>query len=361
MNKGSFEIKENVPLAALTTMKLGGPARYFLECSTVDDLRAGLTFAQEKQLPTHVLTGGSNTVFSDRGFSGLVLYIALKGVAWQAEGEYNYVTAAAGENWDEFVQICITKNLAGLECLSGIPGSVGATPVQNVGAYGQDVSQTITEVEAFNRQTLTLEKFSNQACHFAYRTSRFKESDKDKYIVTSVTFKLNINGSPTLKYPELIELLSKARPLNDLSPGQEQLQAVRQATLTLRRKKSMVIDDQDPNTRSCGSFFINALITPQHFTTLQKNWAQQMDSPIPHFPTGDKIKIPSAWLVEHAGFPKGYRKNGVGISTKHNLALINVNGTTEALLDLASQIQQAVKQRFEIDLIIEPIVVEDPN
>ena len=257
-------ITTNTPLAPLTTIKLGGTARYFADCQAVDQLREALTFARQKELSVYVLAGGSNTIFPDDGFNGLVIHVALTGRNFNGET----VTVAAGEVWDDLVQEAINQDLAGIETMSGVPGSVGATPMQNVGAYGQEVSQTITKVEALDRSTLEKVTFNNPECEFGYRTSRFKTRDYDKYIITRVTYQLRHNGAPTLAYPQLAEALAGGQALKGLAPGREQLQAVRDAVLNIRRRKSMVIDPADPNTRSCGSFFVNPVLSSQEIKEL---------------------------------------------------------------------------------------------
>lgn len=238
-------IKEQVPLASLTTIGLGGAARFFIECRTVAALREALSFAQSQKIPVYVLAGGSNTVFADSGYNGLVIKVALTGVINEAIGQFVDVTAQAGEDWDTLVAWSVRNNLAGVECLSGIPGTVGATPVQNVGAYGQDVAATIRQVQALDRQTLKIVEMENTDCAFAYRSSRFKYRDKGRYIITAVTYRMRSDGEPTVVYPRLAEILT----------GHATLQQVRQAVLGLRRRKSMIVDSTDPHSRSCGSFF----------------------------------------------------------------------------------------------------------
>lgn len=349
-----ISIQQNIPLALLTTIQLGGNASKFVSCASDQDIIDALTYAQGKNLPIHILGGGSNTVFSDTGFSGLVIHIAAKGISHEelTDGTVR-LTARAGENWDNVVQYAIEHNFTGIECLSGIPGSAGGTPYQNVGAYGQDVSETIETVCVIDRSTHTATEFSNQACEFGYRTSRFKTTDKDKYIITAVSFILTPNKPPIIKYPELQDAFDQT------ATGQDTLQQVRDAVLTLRKKKSMVIDKADPNSISCGSFFTNPIITEEELAAIPA----LHNSDIPQFPAGEEpndeqlIKLSAGWLIEHAGFSKGMQFGNVGISTNHSLALINRGGTTEELLTLAKKIQEAVKEKFEIQLEMEPVVV----
>lgn len=256
---------------------------------------------------------------------------------------------AAGEDWDAFVAECVERNLAGIETLSGIPGSAGATPIQNVGAYGQDVSQAIVSVKVLDTETLEEVEFSNEQCGFGYRSSRFKTEDAGRYVVVAVTFQLVKDGKPTLKYPQLIEKVG--------SRGQE-LAAVRRAVLELRRSKSMVIDESDPHSRSCGSFFMNVVFSKDDFEKfMQRIGRLKLKNEMPSFSSGDEVKVPAAWLVEQAGFEKGQRHGGVGISQNHMLALVNYEGTTEELLTLAEQIQRKVKDVFNVELKREPMVV----
>lgn len=332
-------IRENVSLAELTTIGLGGEARYFVSGATVEELKEAWLFARENNLPVHVLGGGSNTIFADQGFAGLVIKVGLKGIRFKGEG---LVLAAAGEEWDGVVKQCVERDLAGLECLSGVPGLVGAAPVQNLGAYGQQVASVIMEVEALDGQSLELVALANKQCQFGYRQSRFKKSGQGRYIITGVTFQLQPGGEPRLEYPELIKTAGRAPTLL----------GVRQAVLKLRRRKSMIVNSEDPHSRSCGSFFVNPLISRDDLARLQK------DHQVPYFEVGDDVKVPAAWLVEQAGFSKGFRQGGVGISPHHALALVNYGGTAKDLLALAEKIQIAVKKKFGVELEREPVAVD---
>ena len=343
-------ISESVDLAPHTTINLGGPARYFITCQTVDEVRAALQHANDQSLPVHILGGGSNTIFADAGFPGLIIKIALTGTTFTPEENTVTVTAAAGEKWDTLVEQCVAKNLAGLEGLSGIPGLVGAAPMQNIGAYGQEVATTITRVTTLDRQTLAEKTFTNAECQFAYRTSRFKTTDKDRYLITSVTFTLTPNGPATTTYQQVTDELTA----QGKDPAQATLADVRHTVLTLRRRKSMVIDPADPNTRSCGSFFLNPILRNTQFNELKQRSAADT---IPSFPAGDNVKIPAAWLIEQAGFSKGERRDNIGISENHTLALVNHGGTTAELLSFAAEITQAVEQKFGIQLQREPVTV----
>jgi UDP-N-acetylmuramate dehydrogenase len=240
--------------------------------------------------------------------------------------------------------------LAGIECLSGIPGLVGATPIQNVGAYGQEVRDTIVEVRGLDRQSLESVVWANEACAFAYRQSRFKGVDKDRYLITQVVYRLESEGAPQIRYPELRRQLEG----RELGRGRAALEAVREGVLQLRRSKSMVLDPQDPDARSVGSFFLNPVLSEAAFQALKARLGERQP---PSFSTAEGIKVPAAWLVEQAGFPKGFRRGGAGISTKHTLALVNCGGTTRQVLELAEEIRGQVRARFGIVLELEPVVV----
>lgn len=343
----------------MTTIGLGGPASYFLECPTVEHIRAGLDLGKREHVSVQVLGGGSNIIFPDEGFAGLILKIALKGISFEEDGEWMIVRAAAGEVWDNFVRQCIEKGLGGIECLSGIPGFVGGTPIQNVGAYGQEVKDTIEEVKVLERGTLEEKILKKAECGFSYRASRFKFQDAGKFIVTEVTFRLKKNGRPVIRYPEVKKIIETSVSLSSLADGRKSLEAVRNIVFSLRKKKSMLIDPNDPNSKSVGSFFLNPVIGKEQFSEVSKQWKKIGDgSEMPTFPFENKIKLSAAWLVEHSGFTKGYRKGGAGISLNHSLALINCGGTTREVLALAIEIEEKVFEKFGIRLVREAVVVE---
>ena len=355
VHKATLSIQEDVPLAPKTTIGLGGEARHFAECTTPAQIRDALAFAADRHLQVHILGGGSNVIFGDDGFPGLVIRIALRGIS-VIEGDPCAVTAAAGEEWDSFVGFCIDYNLGGLECLSGIPGLVGATPIQNVGAYGQEVSETIKYVRAMDRASFETLDIPAPNCWFGYRKSRFKVEDSGRYVVLAVTFGLRKNALPVVRYAELQQAL-EAQGV-ELAPGPDGLLTLRNAVLGLRRRKSMVVDPADPHSRSVGSFFVNPVLSPEAFAALQQICAAAgMTDPIPSFAAAVGTKVPAAWLVEHAGFPRGLRRGGVGISDNHSLALVNYGGTSRELLELATDIQRAVRERFGITLVPEPVIV----
>lgn len=348
----SFVLEENVALSGYSTIGLGGTARYLAVCRSEEEILQALDFARSRRLRVQVLGGGSNTLFADGGFNGLVIRVALRGVSYQEDGEWCFVPAAAGEDWSSFVQGCLQRGLAGLECLSGIPGLVGATPIQNVGAYGQEVGDTIVSVNALNRDSLETVTFEAADCQFGYRQSRFKGKDRDRFVVTGVTFRLQRNGVPTIRYPELRKYLESAIDLRTPGAGRASLEAVAGAVIALRKKKSMVIDPLDSQSKSLGSFFMNPVLPEDAFSRLQER-----NGDVPSFPAQGGIKVPAAWLVEHAGFHRGYRLGAAAISANHALALVNLGTTTAELLALARRIQEGVRQQFDISLEMEPVVV----
>jgi UDP-N-acetylmuramate dehydrogenase len=318
-----------VELAGLTTLRLGGPAGAYVEATTEAEVVEG---ARDAAL---ILAGGSNVVVADAGVPGTVLRIATRGV----ERDGTRLTVAAGEDWDALVERCVADGLQGFECLSGIPGSVGATPIQNVGAYGQEVSETVESVRVLDRETGRLETMSGAECGFVYRGSVFKY--RDRRVVLSVTFRLREAAtSGPLRYAEL------ARALGIPVGGSAPLREVREAVLALRRRKGMVIDPADPDTVSAGSFFTNPIL-------------DAAPDGAPAWPEPDgRVKTSAAWLIEQAGFHRGYGNGRAGISTKHTLALVNRGGATTAeLMALAREIAAGVRERFGIALHPEPVLV----
>jgi len=350
------EIKENIELKNFTTVKLGGAAKYFCECRSEGELIECLKYADEKKINIHILGGGSNTIFQDGGFDGLVIKTGMKGIELHNDFKDNVIIkAAAGEEWDDFVKYCVENKYTGVECLSGIPGSAGASPIQNIGAYGQEVKDTIIFVKAIDRKTYKTVMFANEDCLFGYRTSRFKTIDKNKYIVTEVLFKLKKDGKPEIKYPEL------EKKLKEKYQDEVSLSVVRNVVVELRKKKSMVTDENDPDSVSCGSFFVNPVLNEAEFEKFYEriengNYVNDKGS-IPFYKSESGIKLSAAWLIENAGFKKGYSKNGAGISSKHSLALVNRGGTAVDLLELAEEIQAKVFDVFGVKLVREPEVI----
>ncbi len=338
----SFNLKKDVSLAELTTLKIGGKARFFVCATTERDVFNAYKHAIANNLDVFILGGGSNVLISDNGFNGLVLQIGLKGISRNE----NVVTAQAGEDWDNFVAFCVENNLAGIECLSGIPGFVGGTPVQNVGAYGQEVGESIESVRCLDRITCEIIELSNSECGFAYRTSIFNTTAKNRYIVLSVTYNLKRNGEPKITYADLRKYFGEKTP---------NLTETRKAIIEIRAAKSMVINENDVNSKSAGSFFKNPIVSNEKFTDICENYGDT----IPNFKVGEEnVKIPAAWLIENAGFCKGYRLGKVGLSSKHTLALVNYdNGNAADIIRLKDEIQAKVKEQFKVELMPEPIFV----
>lgn len=343
----------DVPLAPLTSLEIGGPASFLIEAETEKDAVEAVAWSRRRQCPLAVLGSGTNLVVSDNGWDGLVLKMALSGVDISSDGGTALVAAAAGEVWDELVEMTVAANLAGLECLSGIPGSVGATPIQNVGAYGQEVGSLIESVRVLDLDDLEIRELPPSECGFGYRTSHFRRNP-GKYLVLAVMFRLRKDGPAPIAYRELREALE----VTGSSPGPL---AVREAVLHLRRGKSMVLDDADPNRRSVGSFFVNPAVDAVEFEVLQTRARAAgvvvADESVPSFDMDDgKFKVPAGWLVEKAGFAKGLRQGRVGVSTAHALALVHHGGgSASELLQLAKEIRGGVFATFGILLRPEPV------
>ena len=342
-----MQIEENVPIAPLTTIGIGGPARYFVGARSVDEIREALDWARSRRVEVFILGGGSNLLVSDEGFDGLVVGAHLRGITLIDEDRYANVNVAAGERWDAFVAHAVTRGWSGIECLSGIPGSVGATPIQNVGAYGQEVSETVIRVEALDRATGTVRWLTNEECGFGYRSSIFKTSERGRYVVVSATFRLERGGAATLRYPEL------RRDLEGSGIAPDDLLGVRETVIAIRRRKGMVLDPEDPDTRSDGSFFMNPVLTGDEYARFRA-----LAPEAPHFPSDAGVKLSAAWLIERAGFERGYALGRAGLSTKHTLAIVNRGGATaREVLALVRLIQAGVRERFGIDLHPEPELV----
>lgn len=356
-----MKIEENVPLAPLTSLRLGGAARYLARCTCVEDLREALAWARARALAVHVLGGGSNTIFDDAGFAGLVIRVALVGVVIEPEATSATVYAAAGEDWDGLVRQSLEADLVGLECLSGIPGLVGATPIQNVGAYGQEVAEAIVEVQAIERDTGDEVCFAGSECGFAYRTSRFKVADRRRFVITRVVYQLPRGQRPEIRYPELGRQLERdGIDVEALGPGRPAGSAVRDAVLELRRSKSMVLDEADANTRSAGSFFLNPVLSEDEVADVRRRWQARGGAAdeVPVYPVGDGVcRVPAAWLVERAGFARGTRRGDAAISDNHALALVNRGQRTADLLALADEVVTGVRECFGVCLEREPVYV----
>jgi UDP-N-acetylmuramate dehydrogenase len=356
----SFTIEEYVPLAPLTTLGLGGPARFFVRARDPAQVAPALRWAAERDLPTFILGEGSNLVVGDAGFSGVVVQPAAGGQTWtETEGGFS-VHVAAGEPWDDVVAESVRRGVAGIECLSGIPGHTGAAPVQNIGAYGHEVAEVVDAVEVLDRSSLDVATLEVGSCGFGYRDSIFKRQP-DRFVILSVTLKLRRDAAPVIRYAELAAALaSQTRP----SPAQ-----VREVVLSLRRKKSMVLDPDDENRRSAGSFFTNLVVGGGVADDLVKRALADgivtAAEQLPRFAMPDgRVKLAAGWLIERSGIRKGFRRGPVGISTRHALALVHHGGgTTADLLRLAVHVRQTVQERFGITLTPEPVFLgaEWPN
>ncbi len=348
MPENHLRPREHVPLAPLTTLGVGGPARFFVEARDDGTVQEALAWARERGLPVRVLGGGSNLVVADAGVDGLVVKIALRGVsARETDGAVD-LTAAAGEPWDDLVRHAVERGWAGLECLSGIPGLVGATPIQNVGAYGQDVSESVIAVRALDTREGGVVTLSPRECGFAYRNSMFKSRAPGRYVVLAVTYRLRKSGAPTVRYADVERHLA-ARGLS--SPT---LADVRAAVLAIRRAKSMVLEPGDENRRSCGSFFVNPVVTAVECARVQA----AADPAMPRWPEADgRVKLSAAWLIERAGFTRGQAEGPVGLSTRHALAVVaHESARASDVLAFARRLQAAVEERFGVRLTPEPVV-----
>jgi UDP-N-acetylmuramate dehydrogenase len=337
-----MHFREHVPLAPYTTFHIGGPARWFAEARSEAEILEAVDFARTRSLPLFVLGGGSNLLVSDDGFPGLVLRIALKGIGQEDE----IFCVAAGEDWDSFVTHVVRQNYAGVECLAGIPGTVGGTPVQNVGAYGQEVAEIIVAVRVIDLDSLEAKELAPADCGFSYRRSIFNSTARGQYIVTRVDYALKKNAPARIAYADLKKHFSGA--------PDPSLTEVAAAVRDIRHAKGMLIVPGDPDCRSAGSFFKNPVVSAEHFGRIAAEFG---GAGVPNYPAGEGfIKLLAAWLVDQAGFHKGYVLGSAGISSRHTLALINRGNAKAAdILVLRDRIVAAVEQRFSIRLEPEPI------
>ncbi|HJK98511.1 MAG TPA: UDP-N-acetylmuramate dehydrogenase [Polyangiaceae bacterium LLY-WYZ-14_1] len=353
-------IRRNVPLAPRTSLRLGGTAELFAEVADEASLAELLAWADGQGLPVTLLGGGSNVVVPDAGIAGLVLSLAWKGIAVESQRRDEVrLRVAAGEPWDPLVARTVAEGLAGLECLSGIPGLVGATPIQNVGAYGVEVAELVREVRVFDRRTGRVAALAPEACGFAYRDSRFRRAPGAQ-VVLDVVFGLRPGGEPAVRYPEL----ARALPAGPSEAAPPDLAQVRRTVLALRRGKSMVLGvPGDPNGCTAGSFFTNPIVPRERAAELVRQAVETglVDDPeqVPRWELPDgRVKLAAGWLVERAGFPKGTRRGPVGVSSRHALALVHHGGgTSRALLALAQEIVVAVQKRFQVTLVREPVLL----
>jgi UDP-N-acetylmuramate dehydrogenase len=359
-----MQLEENVPLAPLTTFKLGGPARYFVEARSSDEVQEGVAYARSRKLPVFVLGGGSNLVVADAGWPGLVLKVAILGIEQQSldpnrgrardgraeEGKVLF-DVGAGESWDRFVSHAVRANCEGVECLSGIPGSVGGTPVQNVGAYGQEVAETIESVQALDLKDGQVHELCHEACGFSYRSSIFNTTERGRFILLRVTYALTPGGEPRISYADLKRHFEG----RETSPN---LAETREAVRHIRALKGMLIVPGDVDCQSAGSFFKNPVLTQEQHEELKKR-ASVRGLVVPSYPALEtRKKVSAAWLVERSGFNKGFGFGHVGISSKHALAIVNRGGATAAeVIALKEQIQHRVEEVFGVRLEPEPVMV----
>jgi len=345
------QIFRDIPLAPYTTLKVGGPARYFVEAHSESEILEALAYAGEHSLEVFVLGRGSNLVVSDAGWPGLLLKISILGIEAAPKNGDMLFTAGAGEDWDDLVARSVEQNCAGIECMSGIPGTVGGTPIQNVGAYGQEVAETITTVCVIDTTSGDTREFSNFECGFLYRTSIFNTSQKGRYIVTRVSYALSPGRAPRIEYADLKRYFAS-------SPSSPTLLQVRNAVREIRASKAMLITANEENSRSAGSFFKNPIISPAEYARIA-SLPQCADQTPPRYPAPEgQVKVSAAWLVERAGFRKGFGNGRVGISTKHTLAIVNRGGATAAeIVEFKNKVQQEVFKVFGVQLHPEPVFV----
>ncbi len=341
--------RESVELAPFTTLGVGGRARFFVDATSAGEVSSALAWAKRRGTPSRVLGGGSNVVVADDGFEGLVLRPGLRGRSFRDAGGEVELVVGSGEVWDDVVRDSVERGLCGIECLSGIPGWAGATPIQNVGAYGQEVAETTVEVEVLDRATLEVSTLSASDCRFRYRDSFFKSEEPDRFVVLSVRFRLQKTSPNRARYAELQKYLDE-RGIERPTPME-----LRDAVLVLRGRKSMLYDRADENGRSCGSFFTNPIVSPERAASVEKIAGS---GSMPRYPQADgRVKLAAAWLIERAGFSKGERSGPVGISTKHALAIVCHEGARAAdVLGFAERIRSGVRERFGVELVNEPVL-----
>jgi len=342
----TLEIERDVSLAPLTSLELGGPAKYFVRAADETTLVDALRWAANEEVPSAILAGGSNLIVPDEGYEGLVIQMAIAELDFRGGGT---VSSGAGVAWEKVVEGAVARGWAGLECLSGIPGSTGATPIQNVGAYGVEVAEVIARVRVLRRDTLAFDELAPEDCGFGYRDSLFKR-EPGRFIVSAVDFALRPNGPGTVRYAELKKNTGPDATLAE----------IRRTVRDLRRRKSMLIEPGDPNRRSAGSFFLNPVVSPADADRLVERALEDKlvgaSEEVPRYPSeGAQVKLAAGWLIEKAGVVKGTRRGAIGVSSKHALALVHHGGgTTAELLAFAEEIRARVRDRFGVTLEREP-------
>ena len=354
-----IEIQEQVPLAPFTTLGIGGPARFFCEAKNEAEIAEAAQLAHDRNLPLFVLGGGSNLLVSDAGFDGLVIRVAVRSTRPEhREGNWVLLEAGAGENWNDFVLHAVDRSYAGIECLAGIPGDVGGTPVQNVGAYGQEVAETIAKVRAYDLETKKFVDLDHGACHFGYRRSLFNAEARGRYIVTSVLYKLHPNGEPALRYADVKRYFAAELGRGDHPTLRQVYDAVR----SIREQKGMLAGQGGPDGQSAGSFFKNPVVASSLVPQIAQSAGCRTEE-VPQYAAGEgKVKLAAAWLVEQARFHKGSSMGRVAISSRHTLALVNLgNASAAELIALRDAVTNAVKTKFSISLEQEPVMLGFPS
>jgi len=352
------DIKENILIAPHTTINLGGYAKYYTECNSQTGIIDSVLYSKTKNINYIIIGGGSNVVFPDEGYNGVVIKLTDDKIDIIDETDTKILIKVwAGTNWDFFTEWSVKNKFQGVECLSGIPGATGATPIQNVGAYGQEVSGTISKVTFLNKDLKEI-TLSNSQCKFSYRNSVFKSELKNSFIITDVFFKLSKINEPDIKYSDIISLINESPDYNSFLRREERLSFIRNNVIKIRRSKSMVYDKNDSESNSCGSFFTNPVLDFEKFNNVTLKF-KELGFDLPFYKSENNYKISAAFLIEKAGFYKGFSKGNARISKKHTLALVNRNGTTRELLNLADEIKQTVLDKFSIELEIEPSIIKN--
>ncbi len=341
-----MHIAENVPLSQFSTMRLGGKARYMTDVHQESELTEAITWAKQHKLKTVMIGDGSNIIWRDAGFDGLVIVNKIMGFTTRKEDDYLHLTIGAGENWDDVVDRCVELGYSGIEQLSLIPGSAGATPVQNVGAYGREIKDVLISVEAYDKKTEKMVTLKASECEFAYRSSRFKTHDKGRFFITAITLKLTQTNPKPPFYDSLQKYLTE-HGIESFTP-----QVIRDAVISIRSSKMPNPADVANN----GSFFANPIVSHQDFIKLRSKFPD-----IPNWPTtGGRVKLSAAWLVEQSGFPKGHKDEETGMATWHSQALVLINEKARSTADLVKfkhKVVSAVQQKFGIKLEQEPELI----
>jgi UDP-N-acetylmuramate dehydrogenase len=354
-----LQLQEFIPLASYTTLGVGGPARFFCEVRSETEVEQAAQFARQRNLPFFVLGGGSNLLVSDMGFDGVVMRVGATDSKHECrEGDSVLLEVGAGENWDDIVLDAVDKGYAGIECLAGIPGDVGGTPVQNVGAYGQEVAETIVQVRAYDLETRTFVDLNHEACRFGYRRSLFNTDARGRYIVIAVTYKLRVGGEPALRYADV-----KRHFAAQMERGEKPtLRQVYDAVRSIREQKGMLVGQGGPDGRSAGSFFKNPVIELATLPQIALRAACRLEE-VPQYPAGDgRVKLAAAWLIEQSGLHKGFAMGCAAISSRHTLALVNLGGATAGeLIALRDAVRSAVETKFGLQLEQEPVMLGFPS